>query len=87
LSKATLDLTSSFIATLEEDKIYLKNKMYASFHQIVAYINVELQNHPNELSIGAIMEKLMGSSMVRPICHIITFLLLMQKLNMLLSKD
>jgi hypothetical protein len=66
LSKATLDLTSSSIATLEEDGVYLKNKVYASIHRIVTFINVELQIHPNELSKGVIMEKLMGSSMVTP---------------------
>ncbi len=66
MSKVTLDLTSSSIATLEEDRVYLKNKVYASIHRIIAFINVELQIHPNELSKGAIMEKLMGSSMVTP---------------------
>jgi hypothetical protein len=66
LSKATLDLTSSSIAKLEEDKVYLNNKVYASIHRIATFINVELQIHPNELRRRAVMEKLMGSSMVTP---------------------
>jgi uncharacterized protein YpmS len=66
LFKATLDLTSSSIATLEEYRVYLKNKVHASIHCIVTHINVELQIHPNELSKGVVMEKLMGSSMVTP---------------------
>ncbi len=66
MSKATLDLTFSSIATLKDDRIYLNNKVYASIHHIVAFINVEFQIHPNEFSKGTIMEKLMGSSMVTP---------------------
>ncbi len=66
MSKGTLDLTSSSIATLKEDRVYLNNKVYASIHCIVTFINVEFQIHPNEFSKGTIMEKLMGSSMVTP---------------------
>lgn len=66
MSKATLDLTSSSITTLEEDKVYLKNKVYVSIHRITTFINVELQIHPSEFRRREIMEKLMGSRMVTP---------------------
>ncbi len=78
LARAAIDLASSCsVITLEENTPGL---------WIETFINFELGSFVSELNKQVVMEKLLGSKMIRPISHIIIFLLLKQRLNMPSSK-
>jgi hypothetical protein len=66
LVRVVVDLTSSFSVTKPKENMLGLWKVYFSMHMMETFINSELGSFAFELSRQVVMEKLLGSKMIRP---------------------
>jgi len=66
LVRVVVDLASSFSVTTPEENMLGLWKVYSSMHMMETFINSELGSFAFELSRQVVMEKLLGSKMIRP---------------------
>ncbi len=64
--RVVVDLTSSFSVTKPKENMLGLWKVYFSMHMMETFINSELGSFAFELSRQVVMEKLLGSKMIRP---------------------